>query len=76
MAAAGDDVFDQLMNQAVEEVGGICDGYVERVFEAEFALDLEQMAEQDVNDQMEQQQHHPEQARGSEQPDEDPEQEY
>lgn len=58
VAAAGDDILDELLTQACEEVGQICDGYVERVFDAEFQIDLDEMIQQDVEEQERQQQQH------------------
>ena len=45
VAAASDEILEDLIASTVEEVGKICDGYVERVFEAEFEVDL--LAEND-----------------------------
>ena len=54
--SAGDDILDSLLASVCLEVGDVCDKYVERVFDAEFEIDLEQMAEQDWNEQIQLQQ--------------------
>ena len=56
LCSAGDDILDSLLASVCLEVGDVCDKYVERVFDAEFEIDLEQMAEQDWNEQIQMQQ--------------------
>jgi hypothetical protein len=61
VAAAGDDVLDALIDSVVAEVAGVCDGFVERVFDAEFQVNLEQDWEELERQQQQQQQQEHEQ---------------
>lgn len=55
--SAGDDILDSLLSSVCAEVGSVCDSYVERVFDAEFAvaadLDMHAMADMDWREQQE-----------------------